>query len=219
MVTLLITSVLILGLAAIAIYFWQKPATDTETDELLPATPPRGLFSDNQPITELTPPENNGHQIDWRSRIDDGDLAVLRETKNLEVYPDALNQAVAQATSDTQLLKLVSFVVANELPATSSLADAVMRLWEASPDRQTTAKMLHLAALSNDAEVYRNAIEKSLQFWREKKLPDVSASDLQALFDGEFWLLSSIVRSSGNGFILKRTLSSARRELEGTSNN
>jgi hypothetical protein len=34
------------------------------------------------------------------------------------------------------------------------------------------------------------------------------------LFDGEFWVLSARTRSSGAGFILKRKLASARRELE-----
>jgi hypothetical protein len=77
--------------------------------------------------------------------------------------------------------------------------------------------MLHFAALSDDAETYRKAVELAFNLWRDGKLHDVSARELQALFNGEFWVLSSGVRSSGNGFVLKRTLSSARRELEGTT--
>ena len=48
MVTLLLTSVLILGLLAIAIYFWQKPANSSQPMDM-PLPPPRqptGLFSD-----------------------------------------------------------------------------------------------------------------------------------------------------------------------------
>jgi hypothetical protein len=50
--------------------------------------------------------------------------------------------------------------------------------------------------------------------WRDAKLGDISAVELRALFDGEFWVLSSRSRSSGAGFVLKRTLDGARRELE-----
>jgi hypothetical protein len=48
MVTFLITSVLLLGLIAIAIYFWQKPANTSQTNELPPPSSPQvqGLFSD-----------------------------------------------------------------------------------------------------------------------------------------------------------------------------
>jgi hypothetical protein len=45
-------------------------------------------------------------------------------------------------------------------------------------------------------------------------LTGVSAAELRALFDGEFWVLSAQTRSSGTGFVLKRTLANARRELE-----
>lgn len=70
MVTLLFTSFLLLGLVAIAIYFWQKPANPTQTIELPP--PPdqvKGLFSDfglNEIKTGPTsnqPPELT-HEVD-----------------------------------------------------------------------------------------------------------------------------------------------------------
>ena len=86
--------------------------------------------------------------------------------------------------------------------------------WQQAPDRSGTAKALHFAALSDEPEIYRVAVENALQLWREGKLADISAVELRALFDGEFWVLSSRSRSSGAGFVLKRTLESARRELE-----
>jgi len=57
-------------------------------------------------------------------------------------------------------------------------------------------------------------VEKALGLWRERKLADISPVELRALFEGEFWGLSSRTRSSGAGFVLKRTLDGARRELE-----
>jgi len=219
MVILLITSVLIFGLLAIGIYFWQKPATPKQFTELPPPPPPRGLFSNVQPVVALTPSENNGHSVQWRDRVLNGDLGVLLEIKDRKVYSEALEEAVSNASTDGQLCKLASYVATNNLPVNRALADAMRRAWVTSPDRQSTAKMLHFAALSDDAVLYNNAIELSLKSWREGKLKDTTANELLALFNGEFWLLSSSVRSSGNGFVLKRTLSSARRELEGTTNN
>jgi hypothetical protein len=218
MVTLLITSVLIVGLFAIAIYLWQKPANSIEAPPLPPADLPRSLFSDSAPVAELQAPAKDDH-TELLSRANDGDLSALVDAKGLEVYKDVLDALVLQASSEAKLLKLASHVAQHDLPVNRALAEAMLKSWEAFADKQTAAKMLHFAALSDDADVYRRAIEQALGFWREGKLTGISPSELQALFNSEFWLLSSPVRSSGTGFILKRTLSSARRELEGTTNN
>jgi len=71
-----------------------------------------------------------------------------------------------------------------------------------------------LAALSDDAQLYEDAVQTALRFWRESKPVATSAAELKALFESEFWVLSSGTRSSGAGFVLKRTLANARRELE-----
>src|SRR6185436_4016064 len=80
--------------------------------------------------------------------------------------------------------------------------------------RDGTAKALHFAALSDDADLYGGTVELALELWRDGKLTNVSADELRALFDGEFWILSARTRSSGAGFVLKRSLANARRELE-----
>jgi len=219
MVTFLITSVLIVfGLFAIAIYFWQKPANSIEAPPLPPADLPRPLFSDSAPVAELPAPAQDNH-LQLLSRANNGDLSALLDAKGLEVYKDVLDALVLQASSEAKLLKLASYIAQQNLPVNRALAEAILKSWEGSPDRQTTAKMLHFAALSDDADLYRRAVEHTLSFWRQGKLPDISPTELQALFNSEFWVLSSPVRSSGTGFILKRTLSSARRELEGTTDN
>ena len=218
MVTFLITSVLIAGLFAIAIYFWQKPANSIETPPLPPADLPRSLFSDSVTVAELPASAQDDHS-ELLSRANNGDLSALLDAKGLEVYTDVLDVVVLQASSEAKLLKLASHIAQHNLPVNQALAEAVLKSWEGSPDRQTTAKMLHFAALSDDADLYRRGVEQTLAFWRQGKLPDISPTELQALFNSEFWVLSSPVRSSGTGFILKRTLSSARRELEGTTDN
>jgi hypothetical protein len=99
------------------------------------------------------------------------------------------------------------------------LAEALIGSFRNTADRDSTVELLHTAALSDDAETYGRALEAAMQAWRERKLGDLSATELQALFMSEFWVLSSGTRTSGAGFVLKRTLSSVQRELEGTTNN
>ena len=168
MVTFLITSVLLVGLVAIAIYFWQKPANTSQT-------------------IELPPPPEHGHGLFAELPAEEPEL------------PSPAPVPVALPNK------------------TTAEAEALIGAFPASPDRNSTVRMLHTAALSDDAAVYQKAVEAALRAWREQRLNDVSAPDLQALFTSEFWVLSSDTRSSGAGFVLKRALASARRELELTN--
>lgn len=168
MVTLLLTSVLLLGLIAIAIYFWQKPANRSQSIEL-PLLQPRGLFSDFR-VNELRTPAE---------------------------------KPPAEPKIDNK---------------TFEKAIAAIRDFQQSPNRNSTTKLLHIAALTDDAKNYGRAVELVLMSWRDGALSDLSAIELQALINSEYWVLSSHTRSSGAGFVLKRTLSTANSELEPTNN-
>lgn len=171
MVTFLFTSVFVLGLLAIAIYFWQKPANRSQTIELpLPPEERRGLFSDFS-VNQQRPATEN--QLSEASKVD------------AETFQNA-----AKAIKDFQ----------------------------ESPNRNTTANLLHIAALADDAKNFGRAVELVLMSWRDGSLSDVSPRELQSLFNSEYWVLSSRTRTSGAGFVLKETLSSANRELEATNN-
>jgi hypothetical protein len=176
MVTFLITSVLVLGLIAIAIYFWQKPAQHIETYEL-PPPKATGLFA---------------------AEPDD----VKAESKQ---------QALTTAQTQPQENEA-------ESRARKEEANQFIESWQVSPDRKSTAKMLHLAATADDAETYGHAVEVALDIWQHGGIPDLSAAELQNLFNSEFWLLSTRTRSSGAGFVLKQTLARASRELERANN-
>ena len=106
----------------------------------------------------------------------------------------------------------------DELEARKALAEEFIAAWQVSPDRASTAKMLHLAALADDAEIFCTAVETALKEWQRGSVPDLSAAELQSLFNSEFWILSTGTRSSGAGFVLKRTLSRAKRDLERANN-
>ena len=217
MVTLLITSVFVFGLLAIAIYFWQKAANTSQPIELPIPPQPAGLFSDFKPAELPSTAEDPKKAIiESASKGDKDALAQANALHDATLYEEVLNLFVAQSDSEPKLLSLVSHVTRNDLPVTKALAQKSLDYWKNSPDKHSTAKMLHLAALSDDAETYRQAVEIALKSWRNGRLPDVSALELQSLINGEFWVLSSNTRSSGAGFVLKRTLATAKRELEPT---
>ena len=89
-----------------------------------------------------------------------------------------------------------------------------IREYQKSPNRTSTTNLLHVAALSDDAKNYERAIELVLLSWRDGSLADLSAKELQSLFNSEYWVLSSRTRTSGAGFVLKETLKRANQELE-----
>ena len=223
MVTLLITSVLILGLLAVAIYVLQRPDGSSETVESLPPPPqPTGLFSDDHQEQLASMTENS---LQSRETLIESarnhEINALKEacaSNDPALYNEVLNILVAQVDSEAKLLSLVSHVIRNEFPVNKALARKSIDYWQKNLDRQLTAKMLHVAALSDDAETYCKAVEIVLSSWRAGKLPDLSATELQSLLNSEFWILSSRIRSSGAGFVLKRMLSSANRELAPTNN-
>ena len=169
MVTLLITSVLILGLIAIAIYYWQKPAKSSQAIDL-PLPQSRGLFSDFR-VNQLRPTTEK--QLSEGPKVD------------VETFQEAIK---------------------------------AIKAFQESPNRTTTINLLHIAALADDAKNYGRAVELVMMFWRDGTLSDLSARELQALFNSEYWVLSSRTRTSGAGFVLKETLTSANRELVSTNN-
>jgi hypothetical protein len=169
MVTFLLTSVLILGLIAIAIYFWQKPVNNSQSSLELPLPQSRGLFSDFR-VNQLRAPADE-------------------QPKEAKVDNKTFEEAIQ-----------------------------AIRNFQQAPNRSSTTKLLHIAALTDNAKTYERAVELVLMSWRDGSLADLPAVELQALINSEYWVLSSATRSSGAGFILKRTLSTANRELESSNN-
>jgi len=220
MFTFLITAVIIV-IIGIAVYFWQKPAPGNTEDILLPQPKLRGLFAEDSSANSAERERlgiaagARAEQLIAKAKAGDRTaLAEAHQSGNAGLYDQVLTEFLQRSESNAQLLSLTSYVLQNELPVNKDLAAAGIRSWSATPDRSGTARTLHLAALTDDADTYRETVEKSLGLWRERKLADISPVELRALFEGEFWVLSSRTRSSGAGFVLKRTLKSARRELE-----
>jgi hypothetical protein len=220
MVTLLITSVSILSLLGIALYLWQRPRKPPDYEELPPKPDKlRGLF-DPVPEQQLISDQSDAKLSEWLERADRGDHEVLKEAVNQSSsYKTLLDSFISKTKKPSEVLSLCSYLTRNELPLNSQVANAFIDTQLDSIDRNSVSKILHIAALSDDAAVFRRAVELSLSTWRDGRLSNVSSTELQALLNGEYWVLSSSTRSSGAGFVLKQTLAAARRELEESINN
>lgn len=223
MVTLLLIALAIFSIIGIGLYLWQRSAVPSEAAQVLPPPPNfRGLFDEGWPAgkdaaRKLALAAHEDAAASLIARAQNGERSVLEEANKLgdpDLYDRVLSELVKIYDSDPKLLSLMSHVAKNNLPVNTTLAAAAVASWQKSPDRHGTSKALHLAALSDNAELYRQTVESLLQLWREGELADISAIELRALFDGEFWILSARTRSSGAGFVLKQSLDSARRELE-----
>lgn len=224
MVALLFTTIFIIGLLATVLYFWAPRAKSSEQGLLPPLDAPRGLFSDQDGIEPASLPAQSERETEreaerdrLRERARTGDQSALTEAHALsdpQLYNELLDEFTAAAERTPKLLALASYITRNDLPINRRLAEALIESWRISPDSSSTATTLHLTALADDAELYRSTVEMALDLWRQGLLPNVTSTELRALFDGEFWVLSAQSRNSGAGFILKRTLANARRELE-----
>ncbi|HVF50725.1 MAG TPA: hypothetical protein VNA19_11595, partial [Pyrinomonadaceae bacterium] len=96
-------------------------------------------------------------------------------------------------------------------------AEAFRQLYLCAPDAASTGEMLHVAALSDEAETYAQAVETAVGLWHAGKLPSLAASNLEALIESEYWVLAPEARASGAGFMLKQTLADARRQLQSSA--
>ena len=77
----------------------------------------------------------------------------------------------------------------------------------------STADLLRVSALSDDAGTFGRAVSEVLEVWEGGRLEGLSAEALRSLFEAEYWLLSSEAKRSGAGFVLKQKLADLRRRL------
>lgn len=231
MVTVLITSFLLLAAISFAIYYWQRPSPKKDAAYALPPPPQpyASLFGEGK--MEDVPALNAGSKISALTaeqrqalleRAAQGEREALREahaTGDKSLYDEVLNTLIERAESEKAVFALVSYIArsSGDLRVNAKLAERFMEGWKASPSRNNTAEMIHIAALSDDAAIYQKAIETAVRFWREGRLGFMSAEELRALIEGEYWLLAASVRSSGAGFVLKWKLAAVRRELQTTT--
>lgn len=229
MATLFITSFFLLGIIIFALYRRHNASSTDFEGRALP--PPPGHFDGLFGNTDAQAAANENAESIKRAEAEERRASILERSARGErealleahasgdraLYEEALDLLLESVAGDDRgLLSLLSFMTRRDdaLPVSRRLATALMEQWRMAPARAATAKMLHLVALSDDASLYQRAVELAYDLWRAGRIPDLTAEELRALCDGEFWVLSSQARSSGAGFVLKRSLAGLRRELE-----
>lgn len=230
MVTVLIASFVLLVLGSYAIYCWQRPSPDKNADHVLPSTHFKGLFSDEL-ATKDAPALiaekinlSNEQRAALLARAANGDKTALHDahaSNESALYDEVLNALVESSAGSLKSLRaIVSYIVrssSDDLRVNTKLCAAFRDAWRESPDKLSTAAMLHTAALSDDAAIYQRAIEEAHRCWRDQKLQNMTAEELRVLVESEYWVLSSAARSSGAGFMLKQSMAALRRRLSSTA--
>jgi hypothetical protein len=219
MIPIIVIAFLALIGAAFTIFLKRPPPPDKTDNRILQAPHFEGLFDrpDASPLENLREATASKRQA-LLERARAGDLNALSDAhaaRDTELYGDILG-AVTEWGFERQenLAALVSHISrSNELRAGKQLARRFIESWKTAPDRRSTTAMLHIAALSDDAETYEQAIEEALELWKSGKLSGFSPDQLVELFISQYWVIAPEARRGGVGFALKRRLLGIRREL------
>src|SRR5262252_7624173 len=166
MVILFITALAIVFIIGIGFYFLLRSTADSGERVLPPSPDFHGLFAENPASSrsernKIRAAARESVAASLLDRARHGDVSALADANRHEdsdLYDQVLNELVAQVEGKAALLSLMSFVAQNELRVNRALAIAAVAHWKEAPDRGSTAKALHFAALSDDADVYRETV-------------------------------------------------------------
>lgn len=224
MTTIFFISILLLAVAAFALRRRKRRKPPKEPDFFPETRSFDGLFAEQraEEMKLLARAEAERRVEEERRRLlyraAEGDKAALdeaRECGDAAFYREILRTLVARAEGDEEALRSIAeyIVGSSALRSSREFAATMVELWGEAPGRSSLARMLHLAALSDDAEVFKRAVEVALKLFGEGRLPRVSAEDFLATVESAYWLIEAEVRSSGSGFLLKRLIVDVRRGL------
>ncbi|HEX5731763.1 MAG TPA: hypothetical protein VF131_02925 [Blastocatellia bacterium] len=222
MITALLITVIFIAGSVLALYFWQRAPRQGRSDRALPPPPEhRGLF-DAQP-DETEPGLSSKEEADLKrarliERAARRDLAALDDAGgDRNLYNEILDEFVRRAeTSHEELRALVTHISeSKQLRSNARLARALIEQLKHPADRRAIADALHVSALSDDAAVYEQAVEKSVEIWQAGEATELKSEDLLALIESQYWVLAPEARRSGAGFALRQALERCRRQLAG----
>ncbi len=224
MIFILIMAAIALVAIALAIYRNRRASFDQGADRFVP---PRnrniaGLF-DNQELEQAMPSEADDaaakrNELIKRARL--GDLNSLDDTAgDRDLYSEVLNALIEHASVRQEDFRaLVTHIArSNQLRGNTRLAGRVIDEWKAAPTRRSTIEMLHIAALSDDAATYLDAVNMVIKIWQSGGLSRFAPDELRELIESQYWALAIDARASGAGFALKERLAEIRRELATTT--
>ncbi|HMG32791.1 MAG TPA: hypothetical protein VKM94_02540 [Blastocatellia bacterium] len=212
MTFLIIILTLAVAASALFLLFWARTSTATRWDHQLYPREPVSLFEAPPPEDEPIPDQQRESLIE---RARQGELTTLSEASRHgdDLYEEVLDVLAESRSKEQEFAELTEYISqTNGLRSSRRVARLAIERWNASPTVSSTARMLHIAALSDDAETYHRAVDAVRDVWNADKLR-ISANDLKQLVESQFWVLSPEARRSGAGFQLKRRLAGFRREL------
>lgn len=215
MITIILITFLALMGAALTIFLKKRTPSDAN---VFGAPHFEGLFDPPDAAQLLENPTAADKKQRLLENAKAGDLNALyaaHASNDKELYSCVLS-ALSEWGFERQenLTALVSHISkSDELRATRQLAQRLIDIFKSAPDRLSTTAMIHIAALTDDAETYEQAIEAAIEVWRSGGLPGFSPEQLVELFVSQYWILAPEARRGGAGFALKRRLSGIRREL------
>src|SRR5262245_25514950 len=218
MLAIIVIAFLLLVAAALAISIWRRlPNQITQTE--VPPSRSGGLF-EAQPIDPTT--MKNGKRgarrraelVERAGRTDLKTLSEAHQTGDKILYDEVLNTLIDSAYQPQLVREVASLISSSdELRANKRLARSLIEQWKAAPGRRSTSEMLHIAALSDDAGVYQQAVEEVIELRERGQLSVFDSDELIDLLVSQYWLLAPDARSGGAGFALKRKLAGVRRKL------
>ena len=219
MSAILIISVFLLFVASFAILRTKRSSSRGDAHELPPGVSPRGLFDAASQDDET--PKESPEQIrrgQLRERAERGDLSALAEalaSRDAALYRFVLDGLVGRSSGEPERVRELASHIArgSGLRASPELAEMLLGAWRGEPTPSSTAELLRVSALSDDAGTFGRAVSEVLEVWEAGRLDALGAEDLRSLFEAEYWLLSSEAKRSGAGFVLKQKLADARRRL------
>ena len=226
--TILFISILLLAVAAFALHRRKLRTAPKEPDSFPEQRSFDGLFAEQHAeemkLIEQAEAERRAQEECRRllSRAAEGDKTALDEAHmrgDAEFYREILGTLVAYVDGDEDDLRSIAdhIVDSQALRSSGEFAAMMIERLSAAPDQSSLACMLHLAALSDDAAVFKRAVEVALNLFGEGRLPGLSAGEFLTAVESAYWLIEAEVRSSGSGFLLKRLIVDVRRGLAAAS--
>jgi hypothetical protein len=225
-IAILIIAAFLLAVASYTFIRSKRSGSGHAEANYFPPPEPRGLFGpdDSEPdglaarsraADELA--AETARSV-LRARAASGDPEALTDAHargDVTLYREILDTLAARTAADPQSFRRLVELVARgrDLRATPGLAVALLDRWRESPSVASTAELLRVAALSDDAATFETVLTSVAEAYEEGRLRGLGGDELRALCEAEYWVLSPEAKRTGAGFVLKQTLAEVCRRL------
>ncbi len=225
--TILLIAFPFLAITFIALYQWGRQTSPEQPASLPESRTFDGLFAEQNAIeaAALERAEAELHAEEEREKMrstlliraaldDEAALDDAHAQGDRGLYNEVLDGLVAQANGERERLRgIAEYIVdSRALRSTPAFARTMLAQADGKLDQRSLADLLYLAALSDDATIYEEAICTVRERFRQRRIA-LPARDVVATIESGYWLISSETRYSGAGFMLKQLIADVRREL------